>query len=323
MLEGASIMYPNDTLWRFTESANFSSIFAENPSLAVITILGTFASLIGVLLILRRALGTRLLRSFITLGFLVAIVAAGALIRETREIDITRRIAYESAASSFGMSKDSIHYTVVLQENGSAACETRYTIGAYSYPALSVEEKYLIVANPADISIANGIEIPKRSIKCDDGKRSLVIERERKVGCELQVVYKISPSLPAGKKAVLEEPIIQVLPEGAFAMDAAALEKSQLPYEFIAMRMTYPSNHLTVEAVLPKGFMPGRSGLQVWYGPGQTDHVSERVKLESGGEGVFERTLDQETGCMHLMLRVDYPLHGATYAITWNPPTAG
>ncbi|MBN1618876.1 hypothetical protein JW887_06085 [Candidatus Dojkabacteria bacterium] len=134
---------------------------------------------------------------------------------------------------------------------------------------------------------------------------------DKKVGWEIRAHPEFPKDIrvPYNYKTIFNKKV--------FSMTLKELEKTKQEYEWVSQRITYPSKIIIIEVVFPVNYTPYDPQFAVWYI--EEVHIMNDIemhRIEEIPNGFVMKRKDNKTV---LSLRVEYPIAGFHYAITWKP----
>src|ERR1700693_4836340 len=107
-------------------------------------------------------------------------------------------------------------------------------------------------------------------------------------------------------------------PPGMFLRSEEEVDARKLPYDYISMKIAYPTRRLKITIIFPPDWQIGYLDYDVWLGDSRLRVKKEYGRLDKANALSKER-LD---GSIVANLVVDYPVLDLKYAITWIPSPA-
>ncbi|MFA5411118.1 MAG: hypothetical protein WC321_04560 [Candidatus Omnitrophota bacterium] len=103
---------------------------------------------------------------------------------------------------------------------------------------------------------------------------------------------------------------------GSFVMNFEDMAVRDIKREFMAIRVSYPTEFFIYKLIFPEGFRPLSYNFEVWLGEGEVNHKFEMLRVEK--ERYFSDFFEGDR--LVLCLKIRHPIHGLRYALTWIPP---
>lgn len=251
--------------------------------------------------------GFRGWRRFSIIG--ITLVSCGALLLSYylgRTSKLTREDFYEYCCDTYGLAWDQYTRVIILEENGDAEISMNMTVRAITQDIEYLGRQYQSSSPPFEL-ISTG---PVAQLT----NASNLIVRTDSTGYSKDLVF--DPPLWKGSAARFLTAITWTA-KSAFAMTAEEFNRKNLQKEVAGIRITKPTDTLTIVVVFPKDYEPTDIDFQVRQGEGGFSCEAEYIALMSDPPPLLsEKTKGRQR---EVTLAVAYPIIGLTYAITWKP----
>lgn len=249
-------------------------------------------------------------------AFVVLASAAGAsfiFVLQARKLNTVSYLT-ELLGREYGFVRKSYDLTYEIRADGSAHVQTLESIAAINAPLAGIEHYSNVPTDPNNLFGHFSLEVKKpggadRMVPEISITPRLVMQTPQRF--YYQLLY--NPPLEAGRSLVYEFQVDS--PHKMFALTREELAARNLTFDFVSMKIAYPTRQLKMRITFPETFELENLGYDVWMGDARL-----RLDKEYGRLGRV-RALKREPDPSRIvaLFVVDYPIVGLKYAVTWLP----
>lgn len=201
-----------------------------------------------------------------------------------------------------------------IRPDGSAHTVHMEEFKAINAELSGVEHYSGIVTEPA--SIQERFRLETKSGKSNRSDVKITAKTTLVTPTRLHYQLLFSPAIRPGQ--TIEYSYEVDGPPGMYMTSEEEVLARNLPYDYISMKIGYPTEHLSMRVVFPPQIHIDRLAFDVWMGDARLRLKKEFARLESAGALKQERL----GGNLVVHFVVDYPILDLKYAITWMPMKA-
>lgn len=229
--------------------------------------------------------------------------------------DLLYFLHYKQSAHLYGVSRPELRKSIEIDRWGHALTEYSFSVAAYGEQVTKLQQRLygsrlqVWVGNPAyDQRVEQSAEWKSNG---RTSKPPTIEMKETKGGTITAQDFILDPTLDPGQEIRMEKPFVYHSCS-EFYMSEEAMKDAREEVDSAWIRLRYPTELLEIQVTFPVGFKPTELQPAVWVGTGY-DNLS---MTESQRRQPFETDIAGQ----RYLLRVRYPVTGATYGLKWVPP---
>jgi len=211
----------------------------------------------------------------------------------------------------YGFVRTKYHVGYEIGEDGSATVKTMEALRSINAPIQGVEHYTAVLTSLEDtlgkfrVSLSerysgtSNIKVLPKLILSTPNRLyfQLLFEPSIMVGKELEYVYEVNN------------------PPSTFVRSQEELVKRGLPYDYISMKIAYPTEEFAMKITFPLGLDIDQVSFDVWMGDARLRLDKEYQRLKNGAALIVRRQGQNQIA----ELVVKYPILDLKYAVTWRP----
>jgi hypothetical protein len=209
----------------------------------------------------------------------------------------------------YGFVRTKYHVGYRIKQDGSAAVSTLEAVRAINAELPGLEHYSAVLTNTkhpmGNFNVQMGASEPSNT--------KIVTKPVMNTSNRLYYQLRFEPPVKPGSEI---EYIYSVdVPAGTFANSKEELAERQLPYDYLSMKIAYPTEKIAVKIVFPKEWLIDELGFDVWLGDARLRLEKEYSRLQKESALRVRRQDDIQIA----EFTVTFPILDIKYAITWRP----
>lgn len=210
----------------------------------------------------------------------------------------------------YGFVRTKYHTGYVIAEDGSATVTTLEAVKAINAELPGIEHYTAVITDPEHSLGSFQVKVTGDS----DQKDTRIIPKSI-LSTPNRLYYQLLFDPPVQPTNELEYIYTVMNPPRTFASSEEELLKRTLPYDYVSMKIAYPTQIFVMKITFPQEWLIEHLSFDVWMGDARLRLAKEYVRLKEEGALV----LKYQNNTRVAELTVNYPILDLKYVITWHP----